>query len=66
MKTTFRFTAIALLLTSAFSLGCADTSGPAEFVPSDEQTQEELDEAENYEKQMAEDAARMQSEQSSN
>ena len=54
------------MLTSAFSLGCADTSGPAEFVPSDEQTQEELDEAENYEKQMAEDAARMQSEQSSN
>jgi len=55
-----------MILTSAFTLGCADNSGPAEFAPSDEQTAEELQEEEDYEKQMAEDAARMQSEQSGN
>ncbi|MAI33439.1 MAG: hypothetical protein L7W43_10380 [Rubripirellula sp.] len=60
---------ISFLFSSAFLIsmltfaGCGGSGGDAEFVPpTDEITAEELQEDEDYEKQMQQDQERMQSE----
>lgn len=52
------------LLASMFTfVGCGGGGGEAEFVaPTDEMSQEEIQEDEDYEKQMQQDAERQQSE----
>lgn len=53
----------ALLVSMFTFVGCGGTGGDAEFVaPTDEVTAEEQQEDEDYEKQMQQDSARMQSE----